>query len=130
MSETETETKPNVVREHIMVPVGHVVGDKEVTQAYPVLIIAGVRWHAEWPEPRISVQAFRFFPMGDALVMNGRDVRDAYNVLLPEAATALAHLHGNTLSELEMLGGDDPLKALGLTAPDKPEPLSAFIERR
>lgn len=122
--------KPATRRWDLTVPAGHVMPLGEpITQPFKITVEAGVRWHPEWEEPRITVNVWRFFPMGDAVGWAGPKAL-AFQTLFPEAEVInLAHYHGKTLAE----GGhvvEESLRRLGVEAPKVQQLLSDFIPFR
>lgn len=121
------KAKPVAFRsKEIRVPVGHrfPLGNL-ATQPFAVTVEYGARWHPEWDAPRICVVAFRFMPHGDAIGFTGER---ALAFPLPKGVVTLALAHGQTIdaSQHFLLA---MLEELGLTVPEKPEPLAAFIAR-
>ncbi len=112
--------KSNVMRFLLDVPEGHVLPLGEaVKEAFVVTVVAGARWHPEWDAPRIGVNVFRILTQGDALCWSGESAKA---LPLPLTVKMMANHHGDLIDgELAM-----QLGRLGLTVPDKPEPLSAF----
>lgn len=120
------KARPTVKRIEVQVPVGFKLRmGGEVTQAFNLSVIAGVRWHPDWDEPRVTVNAYRFLPMGDALCWAGSDVAD-FSDLLPEELGDLFWLHGKPI---KLMGdyGREALEKLGLDFPAERQPLATFI---
>lgn len=117
--------KPYVQRFKITVPAGHVMPlGESIKQPFELTVVAGVRWHPEWPEPQVTVNAYRFLSHGDALCWAGSKVL-AFKSLLPEDILALVPYHGQPATE-----GMPQLDRLGLTPPAERQPLATFIEKR
>lgn len=115
--------RPNVTRNTVRVPVGHPLPlGSEVKVPFNLNVEVGIRWHPDWPEPRICVIARRFFPHGDCIGWTG----DSANVWpVSDEVQALAMYHGKTLAE-----SDEALPLLdkiGLDEPLEQEALAAFI---
>lgn len=116
--------KPNTMTFRLDVPVGHVLPLGEVVkEPFAVTVVAGARWHPEWDAPRIGVTAFRNLTQGDALCWSGESAKA---LPLPADVATMAMLHGQPIDLDKTIW----LAALGLTPPDKPEPLAAFHARK
>ena len=115
---------PKYVKRGIVhVPAGHVMPKGEVIQrGFDVTVVAGARWHPEWTEPRIVVQAYQFLSMGDALCWSGASAK-AFP--LNASLAALADEHGQPAKLY-----DHVLAEMGLDMPAEREPLAAFIPAR
>ena len=127
------EKGPKHVRFDIDVPVGFALPEGEkVKNAFRIAVIAGVRWHPEWPRPRITVNAYRFYPMGDCLCWAGTALADCFGPLLPADVRLLAERHHG--EPYVATGGSEKdavartmLKSLGIVAPAEKEKLTDFI---
>lgn len=135
---TDQRPRQTIVRLPIRVPRGHELPEGHVVQdPFNVIVEAGVRWHPEWDEPRVTVNAWRFFAHGDALVAAGVDVTALYGALLPQEVKNLAVVHGRMFVAV---GGDEIDKAvrdevakMKLAPPRERQAISTFIavpERR
>jgi hypothetical protein len=99
-----------------VLPLGEVIG-----QPFCLTFEAGVRWHPDWAEPRITVNLWRIMPLGDALGWSGLKVL-TFKSLLDADVAALAQFHGQTVTpESRAL-----LDKMGLTIPVAQQPYSAF----
>lgn len=120
----------------IKVPVGYVFADSEVaiTQPFTITVEAGVRWHPEWKEPRVTVNVWRFFPMGDAVGWAGPSAVRAFESLLPAEVVALATYHGETVmiegTEARNRRVSEVMERLGVVPPKVRQLLSTFIAHR
>ena len=115
--------KPTLLRLPIRVPPGYELPEGEtVIDGFDITVEAGVRWHPEWTEPRITVNAFRFFSHGDCLCWSGEFVN---GLPVPKEIEALAPFHGQPLAEESRAMID----AMGLDIPSKQEGYGAFIAR-
>ena len=121
LTDQRKRARPTLLRLPVHVPVGFELPEgMVVTQAFDLTVEAGVRWHPEWGEPRVTINAFRFFPHGDCLCWSGNNV---VGFPLPEEALALMPFHGQALN-------DDSRKAVeraGLDIPEQPETLASFL---
>lgn len=119
-----TEPWMNMTTTLVRVPPGHVLPEGEtVVDGFTVRVEAGVRWHPDWSEPKITVNAFRFFSHGDCLVWAGESV---LGLPVPEYVETLAPYHGQTFTTVP----EDVVRLLAslkIRAPEKREPLSAFV---
>lgn len=124
---TDERPRKSLSVTRVKVPAGHAFPQGEVcTVPFEIVLEAGVRWHPEWPTPQVTVNAWRELPLGDALGFAGTSVTDVFGSLISPEVTALAAFHGQTFAALAETGKAS-LKALGLDAPKKKEPLAAFI---
>lgn len=120
------KARPTMLRLPVHVPEGFVLPKGNVvTQPFDLTVEAGVRWHPEWAEPRITVNAWRFFPHGDSIGWSGDSVAEYFRALLPYAVRVLSHHHGQHLDE----AGLKAVAALSLDVPTKPEPRASFIAK-
>jgi hypothetical protein len=105
------------------VPSGHVLplGDM-VQDPFHIVVEAGVRWHPEWEGPRITVNAWRILPKGDALGWSGDTALASFKTLLDADTAALAEYHGQTVTE----ASGKLLTKMGLTAPKVQQTYSSF----
>jgi hypothetical protein len=107
----------------VPVPVGYVMPlGQPITVPFQLVIEAGVRWHPEWEEPRITVNLWRILPLGDAIGWAGDKALEAFKTLLSADVVALAAFHGQTVTP----ASQRLLDKLGLTAPKVQQPLSTF----
>lgn len=117
--------KPYIVQHKVKVPVGYVLPLGEVVkEQFWLTIEAGVRWHPEWEQPRVTVNAWRVFRMGDALGWSGDSVL-SFKSLLPAEVIGLVEFHGQKISDLGDYGREAVEKA-GLEVPKVQQPLSTF----
>jgi hypothetical protein len=117
-----------------VVPAGFVLPEgKTVKDAFPITIEAGIRWHPEWEEPRVTVNVIRYLPMGDSLMWSG-DKALTYQSLLDADVVALATYHGEAVevdgTEARNNRVATLLSRLNVEAPVWPQPLSAFYTRK
>lgn len=118
--------RPTIKRVEVRVPVGFKLRlGGEVTQAFNLSVEAGFRWHPDWDEPRATVNAYQFLPMGDALCWSGTDVQD-FADLLPKEFEALAIYHGLSNSK-DSAAALAALERLGLDIPAERQPIATFI---
>jgi hypothetical protein len=124
--------KPHIRVWETRVPAGFRLPEgEEVKDGFPITIEAGIRWHPEWDEPRVTVNVFRYYPLGDCLVWAGEEALAFAPFLSPETAW-LATWHGKALDS-----GDSEdqamlrvmLNALGVAPPAAKQPLPAFYSR-
>lgn len=113
---------PYIVQDRIKVPVGYVLPLGEaIKEQFWLVMEAGVRWHPEWEEPRITVNLWRMFPLGDALGWTGSKVLE-FKRLLPADVVALTEFHGQTVTpESQKL-----LDRMGLEVPKVQQTLATF----
>lgn len=129
---TDQRPKRTMKRVEIRVPAGHELplGEK-VRDPFRLIVEAGVRWDEEWPEPRVTVNGWRVFPLGDALCWAGDELAEDFGTLLPTEIVKLAAYHGQAIS---LLGdyGREAMDEVGVIPPSTIQPLSSFIipERR
>jgi hypothetical protein len=119
----ETKAK-TLLRRLVKVPLGHTLPmGNRIVHPFDVTVEAGARWHPDWTEPRITVNAFRFMAHGDAIGFAG----DRVNAFpLPEDVATLVPHHGMPIDE----EARTKLAALGLAIPEKAEKIGAFIPQR
>jgi hypothetical protein len=99
---------------------GDVVGDP-----FHIIVEAGVRWHPEWEEPRVTVNVWRILPKGDALGWSGKEALASFRTLLPADVVALAEFHGVKLSHLGDYGRE-AMDNAGVTPPKVQQTYSSF----
>jgi hypothetical protein len=105
------------------VPNGHKLplGDA-VHVPFHIIVEAGVRWHPEWEQPRITVNVWRVLSLGDALGWSGKEALASFRTLLDADTVALAEYHGQTVTE----ASGKLLAKMGLTAPKVQQTYSSF----
>lgn len=122
-AEGDSPAAPSFLRTLVHVPVGHILpGGEAVKTAFDVTVEYGARWHPDWPEPRVSVMAFRFLHHGDAIGFSG-DRATAFP--LDEFTRLLAPMHGRPIGTGERIY----LEGQGLSIPTEREPIAAFVAR-
>ena len=121
--------QPFIKRWVVQVPKGYALPlETPVENPFNLTVEAGVRWHPEWTEPRITVNLFRVFPFGDALSWSGQSALN-FKALLDPSVAVLADYHGQTMGEGSEVDREIKalaIKTLGLTIPKVQQPLSAF----
>jgi len=107
----------------VAVPLGHALplGEK-IVQPFTLVGEAGVRWHPEWKEPRITVNLWRILPAGDALGWSGDSALASFKALLDADVVELAEYHGQTVSE----ASGALLAKMGLFVPKVQQTYSSF----
>ena len=121
------EDKRPIKRVEIRVPAGYELpfGTK-VERAFTLIVEAGVRWHPDWDEPRVTVNGWRFFPLGDALCLAGEELVNEFGDLLPEEIKTLAAFHGKQMSHLGDYGRE-AVETVRLVPPTEKQALASFI---
>jgi hypothetical protein len=118
-----TGPKPHIKTWEVRVPAGHVMPLGEVIgEGFKVIVEAGVRWHPEWAEPRITVNVWRFFSHGDCVGWSGKEAL-SFKSLLPAEVAALVPFHG----QCQSVENIPALNSLGVEAPPKPQTYAEFI---
>lgn len=124
---TDQRPKQTLIRLPIRVPVGHVLPEgTAVTKAFDITVEAGLRWHPDWTEPRITVNAWRFLYQGDVLGAAGDDVEALYGPLLPPEVRALSLFHGRPAAGAGSTA-ELAIKRLGLAVPSERQTRADFI---
>jgi hypothetical protein len=119
---------PNTLRFPASVPIGFALPEGGVvTQSFNLTIEVGVRWHPEWPEPRFTANAYRFFHHGDALCWAGDALLESFQSLLPREAEIIALWHGKTFAEVGKDRSEEIMAFAGVSAPTKREGYAAFV---
>lgn len=119
------KARPTILRLPVHVPEGFVLPKgAKVTQPFDLTVEAGVRWHPEWAEPRITVNAWRFMPLGDSIGWAGWSVM-GFSELLPTEVKALLPFHGEPVTTIKAA----LVEQCGLDVPTKPEPRASFIAK-
>lgn len=113
--------KPYVKSFVLAVPSGHVVPEGTIEQPFNLIGEAGVRWHPEWEEPRITVNLWRMLPQGDALGWAGAKALD-FKTLLDPDVVALVPYHGQAVTPTSQA----LLDRMGLATPKVQQLLSTF----
>jgi hypothetical protein len=108
------------VKTGFAMPLGEVIRDP-----FALTVEAGVRWHPEWKEPRITVNVWRILPMGDALGWSGEKVLMFASLLDPNVV-ALIKFHGQPVTE----ESSKLLAKMGVAAPKVQQTLSTFYSFR
>jgi len=113
---------PYIVVAKTKVPAGfHLPLGETVKDQFWLTLEAGVRWHPEWEAPRITVNGWHVFQMGDAIGWSGTKVLMFQRLLDPDVV-ALTQFHGQTVTpESQKL-----LDRMGLVIPKVQQPLSTF----
>ena len=118
--------RPTVKRIQVHVPEGFVLPEgNKVTQPFNLTVEAGVRWHPDWDEPRFTVNAFRFLPMGDALCWSGDSLLAAFGGLLPTEFVTIGATHGMATS-IDDGSMSKLLDGMGLDVPTERQPWASF----
>lgn len=124
---TDQRPKQTLRRYDIKVPRGYVMPEgTAVTQSFNLIVEAGVRWHPEWSEPRVTVNGWRVMALGDALGVAGDDLEVVFGTLLPTEVRALSLYHGKPIAEAGEIASA-ALGRLALTAPTAKQSLATFI---
>ena len=121
-SEKPKGPPPFVTSFSAMVPQGYVMPKGEaINDPFTIVGEAGVRWHPEWEEPRITVNVWRVLTLGDAIGWSG-EAALAFASLMPADVVALAPYHGQAVTP----ASQKLLTKLGLEVPKVQQPLSSF----
>lgn len=119
-----------MLRLPLTVPAGHVMPEgTPITDPFDLTVEAGIRWHPEWEGPRVTVNAYRFMPHGDAMCWSGAKLAECFGSLMPTDLTELCASHGVMVASLTESGARS-VAALGLTPPPTFQPISTFIAHR
>jgi hypothetical protein len=124
---TDQRPRQTLRRFDVRVPSGYVMPDgSAITQGFTLIVEAGVRWHPEWSEPRVTVNGWRVMALGDALGVAGDDLEVVFGTLLPTEVRALSLYHGKTLTEAGEIAGA-ALSRLAVASPSAKQALATFI---